>query len=349
MFHINRLFIIGKYSSISILFSILITIRIFNKLDNESPPLYMWNESYSNFNANELNRTEDRELYLKNKISFYYNIRANFLLKHHVIYNESNLTTFQDKLNYLVIHESPQYKSFMVDKIKLRDYSKKKLGKDICVPLFKTYDDVNQIKLEELPDKFVMKYNHGSGMNIICKDKKTLNIQILKHNLNKWKNMNYGLWSTEFQYIYVKRRILVEKFLSENLIIYKVFCFNGEPKFIQTEKKINITNHTFAHNYYDLDWNLTELETKNKFKKRHPDIIIEKPKNLKLMIKYAKLLSQEFVFVRVDLYEFNNKVYLGEMTFTPCNSFHRFKNATHNLIVGDMVDVGKIKKYLFNT
>ena len=306
----------------------------------------MWVESNSNFNVNELNKTKERKLYLKNKTEFYYNIRKNFLLKYHIIYNEYNLTTFQDKLSYLVIHESPQYKSFIVDKIKLRDYSKKILGKDICVPLLKTYDDANEIKYEELPDKFVMKYNHGSGMNIICEDKNKLNIEYAYKKLNEWKNFNYGLWSTEFQYIYVKRRILVEKFLDKNLINYKVFCFNGEPKFILARKKLN--DNTVIHNYYDLNWDLTELETKSKERKRDPNIKIEKPKYLKLMIQYTKLLSQEFAFVRIDMYEFNDKIYLGEMTFTPCNSFYKWKNPSHNTIIANMLDIGKIKHYLFN-
>ena len=45
-----------------------------------------------------------------------------------------------------------------------------------------------------------------------------------------------------------------------------------------------------------------------------------------VMLKYAKLLSQEFAFVRVDLYEINNQVFLGELTFTPMNSFKNWKN-----------------------
>ena len=84
-------------------------------------------------------------------------------------YDESNLITFQNKLNYLIIHESPEYKGNIIDKIKLSDYSKKILGKDICIPILKTYNNVDEINIDELPDKFVLKCNHGSGMNIFCK------------------------------------------------------------------------------------------------------------------------------------------------------------------------------------
>ena len=92
--------------------------------------------------------------------------------------DESNLNTIQEKLNYLLIHESPDYKSKIVDKILLHDYSIKKLGIDICVPIINIYNESREIKLEELPDKFVLKCNHGSAMNIFCNN-------ILKFN-SQW-------------------------------------------------------------------------------------------------------------------------------------------------------------------
>ena len=73
------------------------------------------------------------------------------------------------------------------------------MGKDICVPIIKIYKDSNDIKLEDLPDKFVLKCNHGSGMNILCNNKSNFNLENAKLNLNKWKSINYGLISSEFQ------------------------------------------------------------------------------------------------------------------------------------------------------
>ena len=102
---------------------------------------YLFEQGFSYVNITSLLKNEkDRELFLKNKTDFYFKKRTNFLRKHHIIYNESNIITFQDKLNYLDIHESPEYKSFLVDKIRLHEYSRKLLGKDICVPILKIYD-----------------------------------------------------------------------------------------------------------------------------------------------------------------------------------------------------------------
>ena len=133
-----------------------------------------------------------------------------------------------------------------------------------------------------------------------------------------WKNIDYGKREGEFQYINVERKIFAEIYLKDDIEDYKIYCFHGEPKLIRVQKwgkpgmgKIN--------NYYTMDWKLTDLETGKSGFYRDPDANFEKPPNYDLMLSYAKKLSAEFVFVRVDFYDFNNTVYLGEMTFTPSN------------------------------
>ena len=260
-------------------------------------------------------------------------------------YNESNLVTIQDKLNYLTIHESPDYKSKLVDKIHLHQYSKKVLGKDICVPILKIYKHSNEININELPDKFVLKCNHGVGMNIICNDKKKFNLTQAKDLLNYWMSMNYGELSYEFEYLNVNHLIIAQKYFKDDIDDYKVYCFHGEPKFISVQKKIEGNNKII--NYYDMDWELTDIETGFPYYYRVPNFIFQKPKKLDLMIKYAKKLSSEFVFVRIDFYEINEIVYLRELTFTPFNANFRLKNIEQSIYLGNLIDIKKIKNTHF--
>ena len=81
---------------------------------------------------------------------------------------------------------------------------------------------------------------------------------------------------------------------------------------------------------------------------RRPDVIFEKPKNLKLMIEYSKKLSEDFVFVRVDLYNINGNIYLGEMTFAPSNLNFNLKDKSQSIKLGKLIDIKRIKKNLFN-
>jgi len=99
-------------------------------------------------------------------------------------YNESNLITFEDKINYLIIHDSNRLKGRCADKIFLHYYSKKKIRKDICKKILKIYHSEKEIDMKELPNQFVLKANHGSGFNLIVENKTEFNLTQAKILLN---------------------------------------------------------------------------------------------------------------------------------------------------------------------
>ena len=145
----------------------------------------------------------------------------------------------------------------------------------------------------------------------------------------------------------MERKIFSEKYLQDHIEDYKIYCFHGKPKFIRVQKYLEGLNGK-VNNYYDLNWKLTDIETGLEGFFRRPNIIIEKPKKLDLMIDYSKKLSEEFVFVRVDFYYINDIIYLGEMTFSPSNMLFRLKNMKQSLDLGKLINLEKIKPYLFN-
>ena len=179
------------------------------------------------------------QLYIENKTNYYILGRENFMKAHGKSYNESNILTIQDKMNWLLIHEFPEHKAKVVDKILLREYAKKILGKDICPKILKIYNSSDQINLTELPNKFIIKCNHGSGMNIFVKDKSKFNLDSAKLKLNKWMKINFGLKTFQYVYIHIKRKIFVEEYLNDKMSIYKIDCFNGDPKFIRAYNSIS--------------------------------------------------------------------------------------------------------------
>ena len=265
-------------------------------------------------------------------------------------YIDENSGTIQSKLSYLIVHESPDYKSKLVDKIKVHEYSKKVLGKDICVPIIKIYQNVNEINFDELPNQFVLKTNHGAAMNVIVSDKSKLNREEAKKNLNSWIKRNFGLEGGEFQYINVERKIFAETFLKEGIEDYKIYCFHGVPKMVRVQKvnDLKSTTKKKINNFYSLDWKLTDIETGRPGFYRDPKVTFEKPPHLELMLSYARKLSAEFAFVRIDFYDVNGKVYLGEMTFSPSNVCFTLKGMEQSKQLGAWLDITKIKKYLFN-
>ena len=179
-------------------------------------------------------------------------------------------------------------------------------------------------------------------MNILCNNKSNLNSKEVKKQLDQWMEINYGLIGFEFQYLNVKRKIFAEKYLMDDILDYKIYCFYGKPKFIRVQKYL--PDHSAKiNNYYNLDWTLNEIESGIQNYVRRADYKFERPNNLYLMIEYSKKLSFEFTFVRVDFYEINNTIYLGEMTFTPSNSVFDCKDKNQSLYLGNMLDITKVK------
>ena len=256
--------------------------------------------------------------------------------------NLSNPKTIQDKLCYLNIYDTNPLKSTCADKILIHDYCKEKLGEDICIPIIKTYNKVSEIKWSELPNKFVIKCNHGSGMNIIVRDKRKLDKKVAEDKLNKWMKEDFTFKNGfEAHYHDIKHRILVEEFKEDGhkeLLDYKFLCFNGEPKYVlviggRGSGPLDIQ-------YYDMDFKLQSVR-KKKTKKGTPKQ--KKPKSFELMKEYARKLSEDFKFVRVDFYDIKGKPYLGELTFTPKGMHFRYEDPKDEIMMGNLLDVGPIE------
>ncbi len=204
----------------------------------------------------------------------------------------------------------------MADKYLVRDWVKEKVGEEYLIPLLGVYDKFEDIDFDKLPNQFVIKCNHGSGYNIIVKDKSKLNLVEVKAKLDKWVSKDYtSNAGMELHYWNIPHKIIIEKFIQnehcEDLNDYKFYCFDGDVKYIQVVS--DRTNGAYKVCFYDKNWNKQSWWNNVFYEKE-----IEKPHKLIEMIKLASKLSEEFNFVRVDLYHLDNdNIYFGEMTFTP--------------------------------
>jgi len=263
---------------------------------------------------------------------YFYVLRARYLYLSGSKYDENNLVTFQDKINWLIIHDSTPLKARCSDKILVHDYSKEKLGKDICNKILKIYNNVNEIDFDELPNQFAIKANHGNSYNIIVNNKTNLNITHAKMLLNRWVHMDYGDYRKEFHYSFITPKIFVEEYIGDNLKNYKLLCYGGEPRFIYVSI---VDGDKKYRNFYDMDWNLLDFHC---LSEPHPTYQYPKPKFFEEMKKISRILSADFKFVRVDLYELENEIRLGELTYTPMNSFFFCKNKAHEIELGKYID-----------
>lgn len=245
--------------------------------------------------------------------------------------------TFNEKMQWLKIHNRSPLYTDMVDKIAAKDIAAKEMGYEKVIETIGVWDNPEEIVFDELPDKFVLKTTHDSGGSIICKERSSFNIDYAKAILAKALRKNLYYFGCEWPYKDVRPRILAEKFMSnpgrEVLDVYKVMCFNGEPKIVQVVQNDKTAEETV--DYYDLEWN------KLPFSEGYPNSKhqISKPVKLVEMIDYAMRFSKDIPFLRVDFYEIQGEVYFSEFTFFNNSGFCRFQPGKWDRILGDMLSI----------
>ena len=259
--------------------------------------------------------------------------------------NLTTPTTIGDKLGWLKIYDCSPVKTLCADKIKVHEYCRKKLGEDICVPILKVYDKPEDINFNELPKQFVLKCNHGSGYNIIVKDKSRENKTSIVSKLNSWLKKDYALdYWYEMHYHYIDKKCFAEHYLGDgvnDVPDYKILCCNGEPIMIQVISDRFHPDRKHA-NIYTPDWKKWDIGWHTyKSDYSRPD---KKPENLDKMLSYARKLSEDFKFVRVDFYALEGKLYLGELTFAPDAGFMRCRDRKTEIEIGNMLNIHSTKK-----
>ncbi len=248
-----------------------------------------------------------------------------------------NPKTFNEKLQWLKLNDRKEFYNILVDKYNVREYISNTIGNEYLIPLIDVYYSVEEINWDVLPNSFVIKCTHGSGSNIICKDKRSLDIKQAKKRLKKWMKKNWYWFGREWVYKDLKPKIIIEKHMALNqkyLEDYKVLCFGGKAKLIQVHLD-RYDNHT--QDYYDINFNKTEISQGNSSNK-----IIEKPKVFDEMIKLSEKLSKDLAHARIDWYIVDNKLYFGEITFFDGSGLWPFDDFNDDLMIGSWIDLNKV-------
>lgn len=248
--------------------------------------------------------------------------------------------TFNEKIQWLKIYDNQPIKSILADKYAVRKWVAEKIGDKYLIPLLGVWNSYEEIDFSLLPNNFVLKCTHGSGMNIIVNDKSQLNHSEVKRKINQWMSVNYAYRSGfEMHYFDIVPKIIVEKYLEsengEDLRDYKVFVFNGKVKLIQVDID---RHHIHKRNLYTPEWEYVDCSI---LYPSAPNMIIEEPACLKEMIALAEILGEKFIHVRVDFYIWKGQIYFGEMTFTHGSGTEEFKPEEYELVMGDWMELQK--------
>lgn len=249
------------------------------------------------------------------KIKYYLSLGKKLDLK--------NPKTFNEKLQWIKLHDRNPLYTMFVDKYLVRDYIKEVLGEEYLIPLIGVWDSPDEIDFDALPDKFVLKCNHNSGLGMcICKDKSKLDIEKVKKGLRKGLAQDYYLSHREWPYKDVPRKIIAEKYMTDSPDVdsftdYKFFCFNGKVDSVMVCTERSTGNPKFY--FFDEEWNLKKYNIRGK--EAPEGFTLPKPPKVEKMFEIARTLSKGMPFVRVDLYNSDGNILFGELTFFPDSGF----------------------------
>lgn len=253
--------------------------------------------------------------------------------------NLKNPQTFNEKLQWLKLHDRKTEYTMMVDKFAVKEYVANKIGAEYVIPTLGVWNHFDEIDFDALPNQFVLKCTHDSGSVVICRDKAAFNIAEAREKIENGLKHNFYWQFREWPYKNVKPRIIAEKYLSEvdssDTDDYKVMCFENGPEMIQVHKN-RFTNHT--EDFYDLNWKKMDI-TQDIMP--NSDIIVEKPETFDDMVRFSKLLADKIPQVRIDWYNVRCKLYFGEMTFFDGAGLDEYIPDKWNKIFGELVRLPK--------
>ncbi len=259
--------------------------------------------------------------------------------------NLKNPKTFNEKLQWLKLHDrKPEYTK-MVDKYEAKKIIEEKIGKEYVVPVIGIWDKFEDIDFESLPQQFVLKCTHSGGV-IVCKDKLKLDLEEAKRKINRSLNINYFWHGREWPYKNVEPKIMAEEFIpnsreedtDSSLVVYKVFCFNGEPRILQVIQ--NDKREDESIDYFDTDWKLLNL--KQNFP--NSEVHLDKPERFEEMLCLSKKLSEGKTFLRVDWYVSNGRLLFSEFTFYSDAGVASFKPEEWDYKLGQWIDLTGISE-----
>ena len=273
-------------------------------------------------------------------------IRVRRQFKYHMGYygDFENPRTYQEKLQFRKIYGNQQFYALVADKYRVRDYVAARAGGRYLIPLLAAHDRLAPRDFATLPDRFIIKANHGCKWHQVVRDKRTLDIAATVRRFNDYARTRYGWESSERHYSFIKPKIVIEQLLEGNTggcpWDYCFFAYNSPAGF-------------------DYAYAIVAPDGRSAAFTKHGELQVStipegelaphlNPANFPEMLQVARTLSADFDFVRVDLYSVGDKVYFGELTCTPHQGYGPIDEPQRQKMRDEMWQLDAYNKLLYN-
>ena len=243
---------------------------------------------------------------------------------------------YTEKIQWYKLNYRDPVMQQCADKYLVREYVESKGLRSILNELYAVFEKPEDITIENLPEKFVLKLSNGSGTNYICEDKSKADINEIRKMFKDFRAQSGASAGREWVYNTKKEPVIIaENFLEDrsnengSLRDYKILCFGGKPEYIICVDGRH-TDH-YCHVVYDSKWNKQNVVIGESSAAAN----YEKPENFDEMLRIAEILSADFPAARIDLYNISGKIYFGEITFFPWSGYMTFYPDSFDFELGE--------------
>ena len=270
-------------------------------------------------------------------ISYFYALRNDHLP------DLENPTWINEKVRWQFLHHPNPLMSLAADKIAMRDYLRFKGAAFAAPDILAMGETAEDLEKATLPRRFVLKATASSGQNHFEDGARPTPRAELVAKLNQWNSLDYWRHAGEMHYRGMRKRWLIEELVtpSDKLVEYKFYCLHGEPIFVLVISDRVGTNYNCA--LFDLDWKPVDYHWRG-----YPATArtTGRPAMLDRLIEQAKLLSEDFMHVRVDFMQCGDRVLFSELTFSGGAARNPFVPLVKNVELGRMLDLDRAPEYL---
>lgn len=249
-----------------------------------------------------------------------------------------NPVTFNEKLQWLKLHDRNPLYPILVDKYAVKGWVSERIGSEHVIPTYGVWKRFSHIEFDALPERFVLKCTHDSGGLVICSNRSEFDYHSARRIIERSLRRNYYWVAREWPYKEVAPRVIAEEYIQsdcdcESIYDYKVLCFAGVPKLIELHKG-RFVNHT--QDWYDTSWNRLAIQQPNIPISSNEDTA---PLFLEEMLELSAKLSNGLPHVRVDWYHSGEKLLFGEMTLYDGAGLEPFLNEDDDIMIGNMINL----------
>ena len=255
---------------------------------------------------------------------------------------------FNEKVTARKLLDQRDIFPLLADKLKMRDFIARKLGERYLPALLGVAEQFDDIDFDRLPDRFVIKPNHGSHWVMIVEDKNTLDRSVARRLVQRWLKTNYYVNSREVFYRDVKPQIMIEECLAEDsgtpAIDYKIYVFDGAVRFfsmgwrasLAIQKQVVFFDRAGKElpvrvAYPDAVFKRPFVGEPGHAEASRPDL----PANLDALFATAEKVGRGFDFIRADLYSPGGRILVGELTSLPNGGIRAFDPPEYDRIFGE--------------